>query len=61
MSYPSYPVTDDDIPSLLPQGLLGTPTTIFYNAAGKREYVHPYVYDSLGSLDSDINTYALGG
>jgi thiol-disulfide isomerase/thioredoxin len=60
VSYPSYPITIDDVSSLLPQGLLGTPTTIFYNAAGKRTYVHPYQYDSQGTLDSDISTYALG-
>ena len=47
--------------SILPQGLLGTPTTVFYNAAGKRAYVHAYQYKSQGTLDSDINTYALGG
>ena len=61
VSYPSYPITIDDVSSLLPQGLLGTPTTVFYNAAGKRVYVHPYEYDSQGTLDSDITTYALGG
>jgi thiol-disulfide isomerase/thioredoxin len=61
VSYPSYPITTDDGTSLLPQGILGTPTTIFYNAAGKRTYVHAYEYKSQGTLDSDINTYALGG
>jgi hypothetical protein len=61
VSYPSYPITIDDITSILPQGLLGTPTTVFYDAAGRRVYEHPYVYESQGSLDSDINTYALGG
>jgi cytochrome oxidase Cu insertion factor (SCO1/SenC/PrrC family)/thiol-disulfide isomerase/thioredoxin len=60
VSYPSYPITIDDVSSILPQGLLGTPTTIFYNASGKRMYVHPYEYDSQGTLDSDISTYALG-
>ena len=61
LSYPSYPISIDDVSSLLPQGLLGTPTTIFYNAAGRRVYVHPYEYESPGALDSNINTYALGG
>ncbi|HEX3615047.1 MAG TPA: redoxin domain-containing protein [Solirubrobacteraceae bacterium] len=61
VSYPSYPISIDDVSGLLPQGLIGTPTTIFYNAAGKRVYVHPYQYDSQGTLDSDITTYALGG
>ncbi|MGH2871172.1 MAG: redoxin domain-containing protein [Solirubrobacteraceae bacterium] len=61
VSYPSYPITINDVPSLLPQGLMGTPTTIFYNAAGKQAYVHAYQYKSQGTLDSDISTYALGG
>jgi cytochrome oxidase Cu insertion factor (SCO1/SenC/PrrC family)/thiol-disulfide isomerase/thioredoxin len=61
VSYPSYPISIDDVSKLLPQGLIGTPTTIFYNAAGKRVYVHSYQYDSQGTLDSDISGYALGG
>ncbi|HEY2594211.1 MAG TPA: TlpA disulfide reductase family protein, partial [Chloroflexota bacterium] len=61
VSYPSYPITIDDITSILPQGLLGTPTTVFYNAAGKRTFVHAYEYKSQGTLDSNINTYALAG
>jgi cytochrome oxidase Cu insertion factor (SCO1/SenC/PrrC family) len=61
VSYPSYPITIDDVSALLPQGLIGTPTTIFYNAAGKRVYVHSYQYDSQGTLDSNITSYALGG
>ncbi|HEX3618375.1 MAG TPA: TlpA disulfide reductase family protein, partial [Solirubrobacteraceae bacterium] len=61
VSYPSYPISIDDVSGLLPQGLIGTPTTIYYNAAGKRVYVHAYQYDSQGTLDSDITSYALGG
>ena len=61
VSYPSYPISIDNVSALLPQGLIGTPTTIFYNAAGKRMYVHSYQYDSQGTLDSDITGYALGG
>ncbi len=61
VSYPSYPVTIDDITSLLPQGLLGTPTTVFYDAAGQRVYVHSGQYDSQGTLDNDITAHALGG
>lgn len=61
VSYPSYPSTVDDVTSLLPQGIIGTPTTIFYDAAGNRTHVHAYQYKSQGTLDSDINTYALGG
>ena len=61
VSYPSYPITIDDITSLLPQGIQGTPTTIFYNASGKRTFVHAYQYKSQGTLDSNITSYALGG
>jgi cytochrome oxidase Cu insertion factor (SCO1/SenC/PrrC family) len=61
VSYPSYPFGIDQVPSVLPQGLTGTPTTVFYNAAGKRVRVHTGQYKSQGSLDLDINTYALGG
>jgi cytochrome oxidase Cu insertion factor (SCO1/SenC/PrrC family)/thiol-disulfide isomerase/thioredoxin len=61
VSYPSYQISIDDTSSLLPQGLIGTPTTIFYNAAGRRTYVHSYEYDSQGTLDSNITSYALGG
>jgi cytochrome oxidase Cu insertion factor (SCO1/SenC/PrrC family)/thiol-disulfide isomerase/thioredoxin len=61
VSYPSYQISIDDTSSLLPQGLIGTPTTIFYNATGKRTYVHSYEYDSQGTLDSNITSYALGG
>jgi cytochrome oxidase Cu insertion factor (SCO1/SenC/PrrC family)/thiol-disulfide isomerase/thioredoxin len=60
VSYPSYPLSIDDVAKLLPQGLLGTPTTVYYNAAGKQVYVHAYEYESQGALDSNINTYALG-
>ena len=39
----------------------GLPTTIFINRAGKVAYVHVGQYDSQGSLDGDVETYALGG
>jgi cytochrome c biogenesis protein CcmG/thiol:disulfide interchange protein DsbE len=61
VSYPSYPISLDDVQSVLPQGLTGTPTTVFYNAAGKQVYVHPGQYESQGTLDLDVNSYALGG
>jgi len=50
----------DQLSAIVPQGLLGTPTTIFINAAGHVIYVHTGQYESQGSLDGDINTYALG-
>jgi len=61
VSYPSYPIATDDVTSLIPQGIMGTPTTVFYDAAGQRTYAHPYQYKSEGALDSDINAHALGG
>ena len=39
----------------------GLPTTIFINSAGKVAFVHTGQYDSQGTLDEDIGTYALGG
>jgi hypothetical protein len=35
------------------------PTTIFLNRAGKVTYVHTGQYDSLGTLEQDIDLYAL--
>lgn len=61
VSYPSYPITLDNVTSLVPQGLSGTPTTIFFNAAGHQTYVHSGQYESQGTLDSDVNAHALGG
>jgi len=38
---------------------LGWPTTIFYDAKGKRRFVRQGGYTSQGSLDTDIRAYAL--
>jgi cytochrome oxidase Cu insertion factor (SCO1/SenC/PrrC family)/thiol-disulfide isomerase/thioredoxin len=61
VSYPSYQGTTSQIHSLLPQGLIGLPTTIFINRAGKVAYVHSGQYDAQGTLDQDVGQYALGG
>ena len=61
VSYPSYQMSAADMTGILPQGLLGTPTTIFINKAGRIADVHSGQYDSQGTLDGDIGTYALGG
>jgi len=61
VSYPSYQMSAGEITGILPQGLLGTPTTIFINRAGRIAGVHSGQYESQGSLDGDIGTYALGG
>ena len=60
VSYPSYQATTTGLRSLLPQGVLGLPTTIFIDRAGKVTFVHTGQYDSQGSLDGDITGYALG-
>jgi cytochrome oxidase Cu insertion factor (SCO1/SenC/PrrC family)/thiol-disulfide isomerase/thioredoxin len=59
VSYPSYETTTGNLGSLAV--VEGLPTTIFINRAGKVAYVHTGQYDSQGSLDLDIGTYALGG
>ncbi len=61
VSYPSYQMAEDQITGILPQGLLGTPTTIFINRAGRIAAVHTGQYDSQGTLDGEIQINALGG
>ena len=57
--YPSYETTTSNLRSLaVVQGL---PTTVFINRAGKVAFVHTGQYDSQGTLDRDIASYALGG
>jgi hypothetical protein len=60
VSYPSYQTSASQLTSIVPQGLLGTPTTIFINRRGKLVYVHTGQYDTQGTLDSDIAAHALG-
>ena len=61
VSYPSYQMGVQTITGVVPQGLLGTPTTIFISRTGKIVAVHTGQYESQGALDGDIGTYALGG
>lgn len=57
VSYPSYQTS---IQQLRPLAAIGNlPTTIFVNSAGKVTYVHIGQYDSLGTLEQDIDMYAL--
>ena len=58
VSYPSYQASTSGLSSLAV--IEGLPTTIFINRAGKVVYVHTGQYDSQGTLDADISTYALG-
>jgi len=56
VSYPSYQTTTTDLASLA--AIEGLPTTIFINPTGKVAYVHIGQYDTQGTLDQDIRTYA---
>ena len=59
VSYPSYQTSSTHLDPLAV--LEGLPTTIFINRAGKVVYVHTGQYDSQGTLDGDITTYARAG
>ena len=61
VSYPSYQMSAAVVTGVVPEGLLGTPTTIFFSPAGKIVAVHTGQYESQGTLDADVGTYALGG
>jgi cytochrome oxidase Cu insertion factor (SCO1/SenC/PrrC family)/thiol-disulfide isomerase/thioredoxin len=60
VSYPSYSTKTPDLGVLLQGGLEGTPTTVFISPDGKVVYSHAYEYKSQGTLDQDIEDYALG-
>jgi cytochrome c biogenesis protein CcmG/thiol:disulfide interchange protein DsbE len=57
VSYPSYTASTANLASLAV--IEGLPTTIYLNRAGKILYVHTGQYDTQGTLDADIATYAL--
>mgnify|MGYP001279908494 CR=1 FL=1 len=59
VSYPSYQTTIPGLSPLAP--IQGLPTTIFINRAGKVVYVHTGQYEAQGTLNEDIDSYALGG
>jgi cytochrome c biogenesis protein CcmG/thiol:disulfide interchange protein DsbE len=59
VSYPSYQSTTSQLSSLT--AIIGLPSTIFINRAGKIVHVRGYEYAAQGTLDQDIATYALGG
>lgn len=61
VSYPSYQTSSTQITSIIPQGLAGTPTTIYINRQGKVVYTHDGQYASQGSLDYDITSHLLDG
>ena len=57
LSYPSYQ-SGGGLPQL--NGIEGPPDTIFIDGAGHITSVHIGIYDSQGTLDADIASYALG-
>lgn len=61
VSYPSYTDSGDQLQQIVPQGIEGLPTTIYLNRHGRVVYVHTGQYDSLGTLEADIASYALKG
>jgi cytochrome oxidase Cu insertion factor (SCO1/SenC/PrrC family)/thiol-disulfide isomerase/thioredoxin len=61
VSYPSYQFAANRATRIVPQGLLGTPTTVFIDRAGKIAAVHTGQYDAQGVLDAEIQANALGG
>jgi cytochrome c biogenesis protein CcmG/thiol:disulfide interchange protein DsbE len=61
VSYPSYQMNPSDLTAIVPQGIAGTPSTVFINRAGKVVHVQTGQYDAQGSLNGDVQTYALRG
>jgi thiol-disulfide isomerase/thioredoxin len=59
VSYPSYQVSTTGLHLLLPGGLQGLPTTIYIGPTGKVVYIHTGQYQAQGSLNADLNAYAL--
>jgi cytochrome oxidase Cu insertion factor (SCO1/SenC/PrrC family)/thiol-disulfide isomerase/thioredoxin len=57
ISYPSYQASTEALASLA--AFEGVPTTIFFDRSGKLVDVHSGQYEAQGTLDRDIETYAL--
>ena len=58
VSFPS--IEDPDGQVYNDYRLLGQPATAFYDARGKRTYLHQGAYRSIEDFDADIRRYALG-
>jgi thiol-disulfide isomerase/thioredoxin len=59
VAYPSYQTSTEALSSLA--AFEGVPTTIFLDRAGKVLYLHSGQYEAQGTLDHDVESYALGG
>jgi cytochrome c biogenesis protein CcmG/thiol:disulfide interchange protein DsbE len=57
VSYPSYETSISGLSSL--GSIVGLPTTVFISPSGKVLYVHSGQYVSQGTLDQDIQNFAL--
>jgi cytochrome c biogenesis protein CcmG, thiol:disulfide interchange protein DsbE len=58
LPYPSYTDTGWDLADEFTPGVRGLPKTAFYDAAGKRVFVHQGPYTSVDQLEADIKHYA---
>jgi cytochrome c biogenesis protein CcmG, thiol:disulfide interchange protein DsbE len=56
VSYPSYADPQEKIATDF--GLIGTPSTAFYDRSGKRTFLHQGPYTSAADLQSDMRRYA---
>ncbi len=58
LSYPSYEDPDGEIYNAY--ALAGAPSTIFYDASGRKVFTHQGPYASAEDLEDDIDRYAVG-
>jgi cytochrome c biogenesis protein CcmG, thiol:disulfide interchange protein DsbE len=56
LTYPSYEDPDGKVYN--GYKLLGTPSTIYYDASGKQTYIHTGPYEDRAQFDADIKRYA---
>jgi hypothetical protein len=59
VAYPSYQANTEALNSLA--AFEGVPTTMFFDRAGRLVHLHSGQYEAQGTLDHDIESYALGG
>jgi cytochrome c biogenesis protein CcmG/thiol:disulfide interchange protein DsbE len=57
LTYPSYEDPDGKVYN--GYRLLGTPSTIYYDASGKQTYIHTGPYQDRAQFDADIKRYAV--
>jgi cytochrome c biogenesis protein CcmG/thiol:disulfide interchange protein DsbE len=57
VAYPSYDDPDGKI--FTSYKIIGTPSTIYYDRAGRQTYIHQGPYQDRAQLDADVRRYAL--